>query len=299
MNESRDGIAALWTDVFFLCQAVLGFDVHWLHLYHGHSDGPYSDTCPSGCPDWLHGGLHPLSPLRPVFGELVNFFFLSLSELLLRENYQSCLTDSAHISSVLFAIFESLREAVSRGWGQWWNILLHDEILLHYASDDSGRTVDHLEPSSPFRQRWLSLWACWWRSPSWRGCWSSSSLSSGGAWDSQLCTDTFPRLWNGSSVSSAPLLSLLEWPRWESMKLVHSLWALSRVRLFSTPRTVAPHQAPRPWDSPGKNSRGGGHFLLQGIFPTQGSNPHLCVSYITVPPRKVFRVPLDNLCNPY
>ena len=80
MNESRDGIAALWTDVFSLCQAVLGFDVHWLHLYHGHSDGPYSDTCPSGCPDWLHGGLHPLSPLRPVFGELVNFFFsLSLS----------------------------------------------------------------------------------------------------------------------------------------------------------------------------------------------------------------------------
>ena len=167
---------------------------------------------------------------------------LSLSELLLREN-QSCLTDSAHTSSVLFAIFESLRETVSRGWGQWWNILLHDEILLHYASKDSRWTVDHLEPSSLFRQRWLSLWACWWRSPSWRGCWSPSSLSSGGAWDSWLCTDTFPRLWGGSSVSSAPLLSLLGWPRWESVKLAHSLRALSRVRLFPTPRTVA-HQAP-------------------------------------------------------
>ena len=30
-----------------------------------------------------------------------------------------------------------------------------------------------------------------------------------------------------------------------------------------------------PWDSPGKNTRVGCHFLLQGILPTQGSNPHL------------------------
>ena len=27
-----------------------------------------------------------------------------------------------------------------------------------------------------------------------------------------------------------------------------------------------------PWDSSGKNTRVGCHFLLQGIFPTQGSN---------------------------
>ena len=30
-----------------------------------------------------------------------------------------------------------------------------------------------------------------------------------------------------------------------------------------------------PWDFPGKNTGVGGHSLLQGIFPTQGSNPHL------------------------
>ena len=30
-----------------------------------------------------------------------------------------------------------------------------------------------------------------------------------------------------------------------------------------------------PWDSPGKNTGVGGHTLLQGIFPTQGSNPYL------------------------
>ena len=30
-----------------------------------------------------------------------------------------------------------------------------------------------------------------------------------------------------------------------------------------------------PWDSPGKNPGVGCHFLLQGIFPTYVSNPHL------------------------
>ena len=30
-----------------------------------------------------------------------------------------------------------------------------------------------------------------------------------------------------------------------------------------------------PWDSPGKNIGVGCRFLLQGIFPTQGSNPSL------------------------
>ena len=30
-----------------------------------------------------------------------------------------------------------------------------------------------------------------------------------------------------------------------------------------------------PWDSPGKNAGVGCHFLLQGIFPTQGLNPCL------------------------
>ena len=36
----------------------------------------------------------------------------------------------------------------------------------------------------------------------------------------------------------------------------------SRVRLCATRKTAA-HQAPRPWDSPGKNTGVGCHFLLQ------------------------------------
>ena len=41
-----------------------------------------------------------------------------------------------------------------------------------------------------------------------------------------------------------------------------------------TPWAVA-RQAPLSMGYPGRNSAVGCHFLLQGIFPTQGSNPHL------------------------
>ena len=38
----------------------------------------------------------------------------------------------------------------------------------------------------------------------------------------------------------------------------------SHVRLCATPQTAV-HQAPRPWDSPGKSTRVGCHFLLQCV----------------------------------
>ena len=41
---------------------------------------------------------------------------------------------------------------------------------------------------------------------------------------------------------------------------------------FVTPQTAA-HSS--PWDFPGRNTGVGCHFLLQRIFPTQGSNPQL------------------------
>ena len=37
-------------------------------------------------------------------------------------------------------------------------------------------------------------------------------------------------------------------------------------------------------DSPGKNTGVGCHVLLQGIFPTQGSNPGLMHCRLTLPP---------------
>ena len=45
---------------------------------------------------------------------------------------------------------------------------------------------------------------------------------------------------------------------------------------LATPWMVAhPGSSLCPWDFPGKNTGMGYHFFLQGIFPTQGLNPHL------------------------
>ena len=41
------------------------------------------------------------------------------------------------------------------------------------------------------------------------------------------------------------------------------------------PHGLQPARLLCPWNLPGKNTRVGCHFLLQGIFPTQKSNPHL------------------------
>ena len=70
--------------------------------------------------------------------------------------------------------------------------------------------------------------------------------------------------------------------KWSEVK-----W-LSRVWLFATPWTVACRLL-CPWDSPGKNTVVGCHFLFQGIFPTQGSNqglPHCRQMLYPKPPGK-------------
>ena len=65
----------------------------------------------------------------------------------------------------------------------------------------------------------------------------------------------------------------------------------------SCPTLLHPHglQPTRlfcPWDFPGKKTRVGCHFLLQGSFPTQGSNQYLLhwQADITELPRKPNRV---------
>ena len=43
-------------------------------------------------------------------------------------------------------------------------------------------------------------------------------------------------------------------------------WRVGRISRLTPTRLLC------LWDFPGRNTRGGCHFLLQGIFPTQGSN---------------------------
>ena len=70
----------------------------------------------------------------------------------------------------------------------------------------------------------------------------------------------------------------LVWSNWDyalfGFKVKVKVKSLSCVRLFVTPWTVGYRLLP-PWDSPVKNTGMGCCFLLQGIFPTQGSNPGL------------------------
>ena len=50
-----------------------------------------------------------------------------------------------------------------------------------------------------------------------------------------------------------------------------------------------------PWDSPGKNTRVHCHALLQGIFPTQGSNP--CLLWLLHCRRILYCWPLGKPCS--
>ena len=46
-------------------------------------------------------------------------------------------------------------------------------------------------------------------------------------------------------------------------------------QMLCDPMACNPTGSFRPWDFPGKNTGMGCHFLLEGIFPTQGSNLRL------------------------
>ena len=83
----------------------------------------------------------------------------------------------------------------------------------------------------------------------------------------------------GSLFSLATLLELLQlsWSHldWSLCSLSHSSgWDILHACSVETPWTVG-LQAPLSMDFPGKNTGADCHALLQGILPTQGSNPSL------------------------
>ena len=101
--------------------------------------------------------------------------------------------------------------------------------------------------------------------------------------------------WSDLAVAAdyiQPIRLLCPWI-FQARTLMSDEWkSFCCVPFFATPWTVV-HKAPLPMDSPGKNTRAGRHFLLQGIFLTQGSNSdllHLLLwqadSLLLVPPGK-------------
>ena len=66
---------------------------------------------------------------------------------------------------------------------------------------------------------------------------------------------------------------------------------ITQVCLILQTHGLQPTRLLCPWDCPDKNAGVGHHFLLQGIFPSQGSN--LCL-FTTESPRKSFCVLLES-----
>ena len=60
-----------------------------------------------------------------------------------------------------------------------------------------------------------------------------------------------------------------------SLLAVHAREVALVMSDYLWPHGLQPVRLLCPWDSPGKNTGVGCHALLQGIFPTQGSIPHL------------------------
>ena len=60
-------------------------------------------------------------------------------------------------------------------------------------------------------------------------------------------------------------------------RFIHAIACISvcKWKLLSRVRLLRPRGLYSPWNSLGQNTGVGCHFLLQGIFPTQGSNPGL------------------------
>ena len=68
--------------------------------------------------------------------------------------------------------------------------------------------------------------------------------------------------------------SMLTWRScqfWNSSSLAEPLWASESCSVVS--ESLQRYGLYSPWNSPGQNTGVGSRFLLQGIFPTQGSNP--------------------------
>ena len=62
------------------------------------------------------------------------------------------------------------------------------------------------------------------------------------------------------------------------------------------PQQLKPTRFHCPWDFPCKNTRVGCHYLLQGIFPNQGSNLGLLLWQKDSIPLSHLEIPLSNPC---
>ena len=88
-------------------------------------------------------------------------------------------------------------------------------------------------------------------------------------WKPRLASDLLPILPSPPAIHT-----------WAAVHLIHVVVIQSSVMSDCfRPHGLSPARLPCPWDFPGKNTGVDCHFLLQGIFSTQGSNPSLCLPH--------------------
>ena len=109
-------------------------------------------------------------------------------------------------------------------------------------------------------------------------CWDS------GRWSDLLKTEDNVAKVGFNSHLTVPLLMAVYQPAFSyhvglatpaGVRTKNRKWSRSVVSDSLRPHGLQPTTLLRPWDFPGKNTGVGCHFLLQGIFPTQGLNPGL------------------------
>ena len=104
------------------------------------------------------------------------------------------------------------------------------------------------------------------------------AISFSNAWKSKVKVKSLSHIWllatPWTAAYQAPVHGIFQARVLEWGAIAFSMCMLSRFKFFVTPWAVT-HQAPLSIEFSSKNTRMGCHALLQGIFLTQESNPHL------------------------
>ena len=85
-------------------------------------------------------------------------------------------------------------------------------------------------------------------------------------------------MWSGKNRGWEIYMHINVYASYSNKYIFHSWWWFSRSVVSDSVRPhelMKPARLLHPWDSPGKNAGVCCHFLLQGIFLTQESNPCL------------------------
>ena len=96
-----------------------------------------------------------------------------------------------------------------------------------------------------------------------------------GTWNSVQC---YVAAWMGGEFGREGMVKSLHCSPGRIRTLLISDYCClvaKRCRTLSRAHGLQPARLLSPWDFPGRNTAVGCHFLLQGIFPTQGLNPSL------------------------